>query len=187
MENVMPKTLPNKFLLEHYLAYSPATGEFLWKERVPDMFLNTAHSAEHQCRRWNAANARQRATYIAANGYAYISIDGVKYLAHRIAWKMFHNTEPDNIDHVNGDRADNRIANLRSVDRDTNARNMRKSKRNTSGVTGVSWRAARNKWRAYIMVDNKQITLGHFSTIEEAAKAREEASRIYDYHPNHGN
>jgi hypothetical protein len=183
----MPKSLPSKFLLVHYLVYSPSTGALVWKARIPHMFLNSAHSAEHQCERWNAAHAMGNAASVGINGYGYVSIDGERYLAHRIAWKMFHNTEPEHIDHVNGDRMDNRIENLRSVDRGTNARNMRKSKRNTSGATGVSWRANRNKWRAYIMVGGKQITLGHFATLDEAVKAREEASKLYDYHPNHGN
>jgi hypothetical protein len=90
------------------------------------------------------------------------------------------------IDHVDHNRQNNRWDNLRVVCRIVNSRNLSKHKTNTSGVTGVSWHKAKNKWRAHIMVEYKQIHLGLFSDFDEAVTARKEAENKYGFHKNHG-
>lgn len=88
---------------------------------------------------------------------------------------------PENkfIDHINHNKLDNRKHNLRIVTKQQNAFNMKKPSTNTSGYKGVGFHKQRNKWRARIMVDNKDISLGLYDTIEEAIKARKEAEIKY--------
>jgi len=79
------------------------------------------------------------------------------------------------VDHINRDRTDNRRINLRFVNRQLNNLNITKQKNNTSGHTGVAWHKQRGKWRAYIMIDYKQHSLGLFESKTEAIKARKKA------------
>ena len=123
--------------------------------------------------------------HIGLNGYKYGSINKKPVLAHRIIWKMQYGYDPQHIDHINGNRADNRIENLRSVNRFENLRNMRIGKANTSGVMGV-WVNKRGVYVAEIYTDGKKKSLGHFDTIEAAAQARKEAEVVYGFHRNHG-
>ena len=83
------------------------------------------------------------------------------------------------IDHVNGDPSDNRLCNLREATKSQNMMNIGKIKSNTSGVRGVGWSKASQKWRAYIRVNKKDIHLGLFESIEDAKKARVEAAIKY--------
>ena len=105
-------------------------------------------------------------------------------MAHRVIWKMVHDEEPEEIDHIDGNPSNNRLDNLRAVDRITNLRNMRRSKANTSGVTGVHFR--RGYWIASIHDEGRQVELGYFTNKDEAIRARNIAERDLDYHPNHG-
>lgn len=91
--------------------------------------------------------------------------------AHQVAWFLFNESWPDKmIDHINGDRQDNRIVNLRLVDSNQNARNRRKlTKPTTSQYKGVYRRG--DKYRAYIYLNGKVVSLGTYSTEKEAALA----------------
>ena len=120
-------------------------------------------------------------------GYRYITVDGKSYRAHRLAWLYCYGEWPkDQIDHVDGDRQNNRIQNLRDVDDTGNRRNSKRQANNTTGVTGVQKRKHLRKWNARIKVDGRSIHLGYFNSLEEAAKARKEAERIHGFHENHG-
>lgn len=93
------------------------------------------------------------------------------------------------VDHINHDRTDNRIENLRLVNANENCKNQKASTRNKSGVVGVSWKSQKNKWHAQIMVDGKQIHLGFYDDIndaKDAKDARKVAERKYGFHENHG-
>ncbi len=83
------------------------------------------------------------------------------------------------IDHINHDTLDNRRCNLRYATKSQNAMNMKMRCDNISGAVGVSWRKDRNKWRAFITVNMKQISLGHFENIEDAIQARAKAEDEY--------
>jgi len=122
------------------------------------------------------------------NGYLKTGIDKAYYSVHRIIYKMATGIDPGNleIDHINGDRVDNRMQNLRAVDCSTNMRNCRMLTANTSGRTGVRFEPARNKWRAYIHLNNKGFSLGRFTLKEDAIKAREAAEKANGFHVNHG-
>lgn len=96
---------------------------------------------------------------------------------------------PDHqVDHINGDRADNRASNLRGVKNAVNAKNSGLRRNNSSGVLGVrsDGKSKRSPWIASIKVDGETIYLGRFATREEAVLKRKEAELRYGYHPNHG-
>jgi hypothetical protein len=123
------------------------------------------------------------------NGHGYLSIyvKGSSIYAHRLAWLYTHGSLPDeDIDHINHNRTDNRIVNLRCVSRIENGRNMKASTRNSSGHVGVSLRSDNGKWRARISDNYKIITLGTFKTMEEAIRARKDGEVKYGYHENNG-
>lgn len=121
-------------------------------------------------------------------GYRHLQIRGKDYKVHRIVWKMVHGSISSDlsVDHINGNRSDNRIKNLRLVNHCENMRNRPIYDNNKSGVTGVSWRKDRCKWQAYIVFGGKQIHLGAFAEKSEAIAARMAAEARYGFHPNHG-
>lgn len=122
--------------------------------------------------------------WVTSKGYTAIQIDGKQYQAHRIIWKLVHGTEPKQIDHINGDRSDNRIENLREVNGTQNARNMKLRTCNTVGCHGVYKHGGR--WRAVITLGGKKKHLGVFDSTKEAIAARKAAERKYGFHENHG-
>ena len=86
------------------------------------------------------------------------------------------------IDHINGQRADNRAANLRDVDKAENQKNAARRSDNTSGVTGVYWDKTSKRWRATL----RSTTVGGFERKEDAVAARLAAQRAHGFHENHG-
>lgn len=109
-------------------------------------------------------------------GYRAVSLSGERVLAHRLAWFMTHGVWPECIDHINGDREDNRIANLRNVTQKTNTENVRAASRNNqAGLLGVSKNGA--KWSAFIKVDRKSRYLGTFTSPQLAHEAYLAAKR----------
>lgn len=110
-------------------------------------------------------------------GYWAISIDGKSYLAHRLAWLITYGIWPEGqIDHINGDRADNRLCNLRAVSNAENAQNKRRARSdNDSGLLGV--RQLGSRWQARIMKAGKAIHLGAYETKEAAHAAYLAAKR----------
>ena len=120
-------------------------------------------------------------------GYRIIHVDGKQYYAHRIAWHLFHGKWPEgSLDHINGDKDDNRPSNLREADAAEQMRNMPMPTRNTSGVHGVTWHKQTGKWQAGIAVNRKFKYLGLFDDLDEAAAARSAAEKKYGFHANHG-
>jgi len=114
------------------------------------------------------------------NGYHHIMIDGKNYRAHRLAWLYIYGEWPTiDIDHVDGDRTNNKIENLRLALRSQNNINSGPPKNNTSGIRGVYWNKKAGKFTASIGVNGKSIYLGLFSSIEEALDARISAEIKY--------
>jgi hypothetical protein len=117
------------------------------------------------------------------DGYLNIQVNGKIYKVHRLAWLYVFGYFPENqIDHINRIRTDNRIENLREVSQSCNMKNSKIQSNNTSGVRGVYWNKQKKKWKAYIQDQKrKQIFLGYFTSLLEAAQARYEAELKYDY------
>lgn len=137
---------------------------------------------------WKAAfrgfAAGQRAGFLhAKTGYWRIGLDGEKHLVHRVAWLWITGAWPvADIDHINGDRTDNRLFNLRSVDRRTNIENQRKAPAGSrSNLIGAQWHKGAGEWRSKIRSKGKEINLGAFPTAEAAHQAYVKAKR--ELHP----
>jgi hypothetical protein len=90
------------------------------------------------------------------------------------------------VDHLNGDRSDNRFSNLRDVDQSRNLRNRVLSSNNKSGVVGVFWNAGRGRWTARIKINGKNIHIGTYKNLADAAAARVLAEREYGFTERHG-
>lgn len=114
-----------------------------------------------------------RAGYVNSAGYRGITVSWKLYLEHRLVFLLHHGYLPEFIDHINGDKADNRIENLRPCTVSQNHYNRRYH--GTSGVKGVHWAKERNKWVATLTIDGKQRTLGRFCDIESAKAAVDSA------------
>jgi len=107
-------------------------------------------------------------------------------LAHRIIWAINYDIPPELIDHVDGNRANNRLSNLRSVTHRENGMNKVIPNTNTSGYIGVYWEVSLKKWRSQLNVRGKCIKLGCFDKLEDAVSARKFAAIEHGFHPNHG-
>lgn len=147
--------------LREVLAYDPETGVFLWKV---------------------ATSSRNRVGSVAGVinnvGYRVICVDGKHYLAHRLAWFYVHGTwPPHEIDHINRDRADNRLINLRLATKSQNMVNGNLRSDNTTGHKNISWHKGSQKYRVVIQKDGKQYQVGMFTEIDEAIRARDDAAR----------
>lgn len=164
------------------------TGKLFWRKRTPDMFSDGVHSAQHECKRWNSRYSGAEAlTHLSSEGYRIGAVLGKSIKAHRVLWLLSSGEWPnEDIDHINGDRSDNRLVNLRVVSRSENSKNQRIRSDNRSGVTGVSLRIRDGKWIARIHVDGKEKLIGKFDDLHNAIEARKSAERAYGYHPNHG-
>ena len=156
----MVRPLPTRDEVIATLKYDPLTGIFT---RVTS---------------WGAARAGNRCVFVSkGDGYIRISVRGRQHLAHRLAWLVCYGQWPEcQIDHANGDRADNRLDNLRICSISENRWNSRIRRRNTSGVKGVTWDASRKLWMAQIMAHRKKHHLGRFEKIEDAAQAYRNAA-----------
>lgn len=153
--------------LRSRLSYDPNTG--LFYRRTP----------------WGSQPIGSVPGGLSPQGYWQIGVKCRTYPAHRLAWLHVHGVwPPDLIDHINRDRSDNRITNLRLAGRSLNALNADRAG-GASGVVGVCKRSPSNIakgcgdriWRAYITVGGRNRTLGNYATVEEAAAARKAAER----------
>ena len=183
------KELPSPDTLRQLLRYEPETGKLFWREREPAMFEAGRHSAERSATAWNSRYAGKVAftALEGEGGYQRGRIYGQLYKAHRVAWTIFYGCWPEHeIDHIDGDKSNNRITNLRDVPHMLNCRNRRLQKTNTTGYSGLTWRRDTKKWRACIHVNGRPTTIGSFATKEEAIDARKRAQNEQGYHPNHG-
>jgi hypothetical protein len=168
--------------LRSVLDYDPHTGLFRWKDDIYHWRAGMLAGTESEMgernnkRRYVVISIGTRATK--RRRYTLINIRKHLYRAHRLVWLYVHGEWPDNeIDHINGDGTDNRIANLRLATRSQNVGNTRTPKHNTSGFKGAYWNKRAGRWFAQIRHQKKQYHLGHFDTVEEAHAAYAEAAR----------
>lgn len=176
-----PKQHPSQDVLMKLLSYDPDTGLFVWKTRPRELCPSD--------RSWNTFNSKSAGKKAFAtkcvNGYLAGRLFGKDYYAHRIAWKIHYGCDPVNqIDHINGNRTDNRIKNLREVTHRENSLNQKHRSTNTSGHMGVD--IDRGKWRAHITIHGKFKHIGYFDTMVEAIAARKAAEEEYGFHKHHG-
>jgi len=182
------KPLPPADVLRKLLDYNLETGELYWKPRPASMFQGLKHSPERCANAWNTKYAGMPAfdSIRRDDGYHKGAFEGRVYTKHRIIWKMATGVDPQEIDHIDGNRSNNGIGNLREVDRRQNTCNRRRPTNNRSGVIGVYFDPNTGLWRAKIAYRGMVERLGSFPTIEAAAEARRDAEIRYGFHPNHG-
>lgn len=107
------------------------------------------------------------------DGYLQVTIDGLSSLAHRIIWLWHKGYLPEHgLDHIDRNKLNNRIENLREVGHQCNMRNTGNGKNNSSGVKGVCWDKTNGKWLVQITINRKTIKLGCFSDFTEAVAHR---------------
>lgn len=123
----------NQSELKKLVYYSPITGKFWWRPHPREMF-----QTNKQWIVWNSRYAYKEAGFVRKDGYRVMKIDYKAYKAHRLAWLYFYGEWPDGeLDHIKGDKADNRIFMLRECNHRQNGQNKLRHKNNTSGFKGV--------------------------------------------------
>jgi hypothetical protein len=157
-EDSMSELTPE--ILREYLAYDAITGEFTRR-------ISTAPSVKVG----DVAGSSDGL-------YTKINLLGKRYYAHRLAWLYVYGVWPQNeVDHINGDKFDNRIENLREATRSQNCANRPALATSKSGVKGVCWDARKRRWIAQIRVDGVSRIIGHFES-QSAAKAAYDAAAV---------
>ena len=169
-------------LARECFSYDPRTGALTWKVRPLEHFATV-----RAWKIWNKRFSLQEAGSVnKLNNYRLIKIFGASGKAHRHIWLLVYGESPDQIDHINGIRTDNRLINLRAADRGVNAKNQAIPSNNTSGHMGVCWHVRINKWGVTIKSDGKQRHIGYFVDKSDAIAARKAAEIEFGYHQNHG-
>lgn len=155
--------------LRELLHYDPDTGVFTWRNDQPSRDVKAGDIA-----------GRMR-----LDGYVSISCDGRSYVAHRLAWLHVCGDWPDlDIDHRDGQRANNAFANLRQASDSQNAQNRAIRSDNSSGFPGVGWHKGKGAWQAKIGINSRRFFLGIFDTPEEAHAAYLSAkARKHEFQP----
>ena len=153
--------------LKTVLDYNPETGVF-------------THKTNRSPKAYPGATAGR----INTNGHRQIGIDGERYMAHRLAWFWVHGVWPtDQIDHINGNRDDNRIDNLRPATHKQNMENQTLHCNNGSGFRGVSWHKANKKWAAYVNHNGKRKYLGIYASVDDAIRVvRLARNQLFTHH-----
>ena len=145
--------------LKSLLTYDPDTGRFTWQ---------TGRRAGHL------------ADTTRVLGYAVITVKNRMYKAHRLAWLYVNGCWPKTqIDHINHDRSDNRIANLRDVTCAVNHQNRHRNTRSAAGFLGVTWHKRDKRWQSHIEIGGKSIYLGQHKCFAKAILARKTAELTY--------
>jgi len=162
------KTLITQEELKDYLHYNPETGIFIRRIKTSN------------------ANIGDIVGSTDVHGYKQAGIKGNMYKLHRMAFLYMGKPMPEQVDHINHQKTDNRWCNLRSATAQINQRNKTIQKNNTSGFNGVWWHKQRSKWVAEIKINRKKNYLGIFKDKQDAINARQEANIRYGFHENHG-
>lgn len=148
--------------LKELLSYDPSTGDFVWLvDRNQNVRAGSVAGKTHH------------------SGYRYISVDSERILAHRLAWFFVHGEwASDQIDHIDGAKDNNAIANLREVSQSVNAQNKKRARAdNSTGMLGVSYRSDEGRYIAQINIAGKNKHLGRFANSQDAHEAYLAAKR----------
>lgn len=158
--------------LKEYLAYNKETGLFTRKISV----------ANNKAKKGSLCGF-----YDKKIKYITIKIESKNYLAHRLAWLYVYGEFPCNqIDHINHNKIDNRICNLRDVTNSENQKNTKLPKNNKTGHIGVYFDKQKNKYRSQINSNGVRYNLGTFEKLNDAIKCRKDGEIKYLFHHNHG-
>lgn len=158
--------------VKHFFSYDPETGEF---KRI--RFINNQGVTYE--RESNVRSKHQSGYYMAV-------ILGKRIRVHHLIFLYMMGELPDEVDHINGDRTDNRWVNLRRVERIENQRNQGLRADSVSGHIGVYWYPPLSKYQSQITLRGQRIHLGYYSTLAEAVMVRKGAEQLLGYHRNHG-
>lgn len=177
----MKHPLPTQSDLIALLRYDNATGKLFWRTRSSGFFNSDRDAAA-----WNARYAGREALTTIVKGYRYGHVLNRGAYAHRVILAMHNGEWPEVSDHINGDKQDNRLENLRAVRFTENMHNLPTPATNKSGVMGVHFAPNKGKWVANIKADGTSIFLGHYDNEREAMIARRAAEKALQFHANHG-
>lgn len=156
-------------------------GELYWKTRPRSDFKTDGRHAN-----WNQRYSFQKAGST-AGPYVNVSINKKRYQAHALIFLWHHGVVPKVIDHINRDRHDNNIENLRSASVTQNLLNSKRSKSNTSGEKNVVWSSQKNKWQVKIGINRKTKSFGFYEDLDLAGLVAYEVRRLYcGEYANHG-
>lgn len=156
----MPQDLPSPEALRKFFRYEPETGFLFWRERPVEDFKTVS-----RWKAWNKTYAGTRALASCTDGrYLRGTIAGDAYYAHRVVWAIVYGEWPDGeVDHIDLDKKNNAISNLRLATRSENMRNRSALSRNKIGIKGVSRCSRTPKWIAQISVNGRNRTIGRFN------------------------
>lgn len=168
-------------LVRDIFNYDAATGKLIYRDRS---------SPWSSCEKTGPSMRSRRLGKEAGfynRGYIAVQVAGKRMTAHRVVWLWVHGTLPSQeIDHINGNRMDNRIENLRCVDCVENMRNMGLRKDNKTGFHGVRYSKRRNNFRVEISIKNHVHFIGDYDDFNMAIEVRKAVEKFVGFHPNHG-
>ncbi|EMQ4858705.1 HNH endonuclease [Morganella morganii] len=148
--------------VDKFLSYNPLTGDLRWKIQAS-----------------SRAKVGDIAGCVRSDGYLQIQLHGKRYKNHHVAWLLSYGRWPEKtIDHVNRNRSDNRISNLRLATVTENNWNQGISARNTSGVKGVHYDHVRRRWVAQIQANGKNRQIGRYIHLHQAEAAIKKARSV---------
>ena len=164
-------------LVAEIVSYDPASGIFTWVARQ-------SHG-DARVVAWNARHAGKEAFTFVSKGYRRGKMLGVSVSAHRVAFALMNAEWPTGcVDHINGDKQDNRWENLRLVSVADNNKNKKYHKKNKAGCLGVY--SHKGKFKASISIRGRNVSCGTFADVKSASAARSLAFEKLGYHENHG-
>jgi hypothetical protein len=154
------RKLPPLKRIKSLLAYTPDTGVFTWRQSRGTKKEGSVAGWQH------------------STGYWYIRLDGCDYKLHRLAWLYVYGKDPEGLlDHIDRNKSNNRITNLRTATHAQNQQNKKVYKNNRSGHKGIGWYAPTNKWRVRIQHEGTNRLLGYFIYLKDAVAARAAAEK----------
>lgn len=170
----MANKFPSPEELHSLLRYEG--GSLFWRERSNGKFDKQFANKEAGCKK-------------RPDGYSVVAYGKSHLMIHRVVWTMFNRqmVKGEDIDHINGDRSDNRIENLRLCSRSDNLKNAQKRKDNTSGYKNVNWNEATKSWRVKFRVAGKTKCFGLYKDLNEAVDVSKVIrNSLHGQFANHG-
>lgn len=178
-----PSRYPTQECVRGLFDYDASTGNLIWKQAPEDRFSTNGAFLS-----WNKKHIGRVAGTVKSDGYVRVLIGGRGFAAHRLVyiWNIGEIPAGLEMDHIDGNRRNNRLENLRLVTKSQNARNRRRRSNNTSGAVGISYMARNNAWGASCTISGNYHWLGSFKTKELAAEASRQFRKENGFTERHG-